>query len=120
MLRRMRLGISIGQSGSGVTWSITIEDGSIELYQDVANYPTDGIPYKGSVTGQEFSATYEQSPGRICQFRGGALDGRFAADGKSFEATERLYWGVETQEIVVDRRWTGSAIPGVGVAYRRE
>jgi hypothetical protein len=104
-------GTRLGESGR-VRWSITISDDSIELYEDLANYPTDGIPYKGGVSSQEFSAAYEQLPSGPCQFRGGVLDGRFTADGKSFEATERLNWGVGPQETVVQRRWTGSVIPG--------
>ena len=101
-------GISVGQRGGGVLWSITIAGDVIEIYEDVANYPTDGIPYRGSLTGQAFSATYDEparpappAPEGFCRFRGGATDGRFSADGKSFEATERLYWD---RDIVVERR----------------
>ena len=92
-------------------WRVTINDHSILLDEDMSNWPTDHISFSGSLSGEEFTASYFQGDDYarwVCQFREAHLSGRFSPDFSSFEALETLVWGVPGNETVVQRRWLGS------------
>jgi hypothetical protein len=88
-----------------VLWRVTVAGMAISLEEDMANWPTDHIPFSGSLNGQQFSATYTQHEIGICQFRGGTLTGTFSEDFSEFNADETLVWGQGTAETRVLRRW---------------
>ena len=100
-------GISAGETRTGVLWRITQTDESVTLDEDMPNWPTDDIPYSGSVSGRSFVATYAQLPTGVCAFREGTLSGTFSDDGLTFEASETLQWGASDHVVTVQRRWTG-------------
>ena len=104
-------GTTAGEQRSGVLWRVAITDGSILLDQDMSNWPTDHIPFSGSLSGEQFTARYSQGADYarwVCQFREAHLSGRFSPDFSSFEALETLVWGVPGNETVVERRWVAS------------
>jgi hypothetical protein len=100
-------GLAPGESRAGVLWRVTIDGTAVTLEEDMGNWPTDHVPFGGTLKGQEFTATYEQQPEGVCMFRGGMLTGRFAADLSTFDADEVLVWGVTGGETRVQRRWHG-------------
>lgn len=104
-------GISVGDTRQNVEWRITITGDSIALAVDMRNWPTDHTPYSGSLSGRQFTASYDQGADYakyICQFKVGTLSGRFSADFSSFEAVETLVWGVPGAERTAQRQWAGS------------
>jgi hypothetical protein len=103
-------GTSVGESRRGVQWRVTIEGNSILLDEDMGNWPTDDVPYTGTLNGRQFTATYESPADYLryaCQFEGGTLTGTFNADFSAFEAVEMLMWGAPAKETTVQRLWTG-------------
>ena len=104
-------GTSAGEVRTGVDWRITITGGSILLDEDMRNWPTDHIPFSGTLSGRQFTATYTSGDNYlqfVCQFKGGTLTGTFSDDSSSFEALETLVWGPLGGETTVQRRWIGS------------
>jgi len=85
---------------------------SVMLDEDIPNWPTDDIPYSGSMSGTSFVATYTLTPAGVCAFGGGTLSGSFSDDGLTFEALETLGWGPSERQVTVQRRWTGRRTQG--------
>src|SRR5262249_38896253 len=100
-------GITTGDTRTGVWWRVTQNGGSITLDEDMPNWPTDDVPFSGSLSGTQFVAADVESGGGVCQFRGGQLVGPFSADGQTFDASETLTWGSPTVSVKVQRHWTG-------------
>jgi uncharacterized protein YceK len=100
-------GTATGDIRSGVGWTIIRTGNSVTLDEDIANWPTDDIPYTGSLDGTRFTATYVQNQDGICHFRGDELSGSFSADDLHFDAVETLVWGPPGHEVKVQRRWSG-------------
>ena len=74
----------------------------------MVNWPTDHIPYTGSLIGQQFTARYYQGDDYlrwVCQFKEGELTGSFSSDFSTFDAQETLVWGTGATETRVLRRW---------------
>ena len=89
-------GVTVGETRADVQWVLTSKGDSILMEEDMANWPTDHIPYSGTLTGRHFTARYSQGDDYlrwICQFKGGELAGSFSSDFSSFEAVETLTWG---------------------------
>lgn len=105
-------GLTAGATRTGVLWNITRTNDSVMLDEDIPNWPTDDIPYSGSVSGTRFVATYTQTPEGVCAFRGGTLSGSFSDDGLTFEALETLAWGPSEHQVTVQRHWTGRRAQG--------
>jgi hypothetical protein len=101
-------GTAPGETRSGVYWKISATADLVTLDEDMRNWPTDDVPYSGSLSGKQFAATYTQDGSGVCAFRGGDLSGRFTEDGLHFEAIEHLQWGSPGYEVRVERRWTGT------------
>jgi hypothetical protein len=96
-----------------VLWRVAITGSAVVMDEDVPNWPNDHIPYRGSLDGQRFTATYSQGADYrdyVCQFKGAELEGRFSADFSSFEATETLVWGAPGAETIIKRQWRGSTL----------
>jgi hypothetical protein len=94
-------------------WRITIDGGAVLLDEDVGNWPTDDVPYHGTLEGRRFTARVDGSPDYLsyaCQWRGGNLSGEFTADFSAFDADETMFWGPPERETVVHRHWVGSRI----------
>ena len=92
-------------------WRVAVHEQSILLDEDMSNWPTDHIPFSGTLNGHEFSARYYQGDDYarwVCQFREATLEGRFSPDFSTFEAMETLVWGVPGRETVVRRKWLAS------------
>ncbi|SRR6266508_5544889 len=100
-------GTAAGETRSGVLWRITQTGESVTLDEDMPNWPTDDIPYSGSLSGAHFTATDVEPGNGVCQFRGGDLSGSFSEDGLYFEASEILLWGSSEHPVRVQRHWTG-------------
>jgi hypothetical protein len=97
-----------GDARANVLWRIAVTAGSIGMDEDIDNWPTDHIPFSGTLSGTRFEATYDNGPDYlqwVCQFKGATLSGRFSSDFSSFEAEEALTWGAPGIETVVRRRW---------------
>ena len=106
-------GTAAGDSRSGVAWRVKIDGTAISLDEDMANWPTDDVPFAGTLAAQRFTGTYQQGADYlryVCQFREATLEGTFNADFTTFEATERLAWGPPGGDSVVTRHWFGSRI----------
>jgi hypothetical protein len=102
-----------GDTRSGVAWRVEISGESIVLDEDMRNWPTDDVPYRGTLNGAAFTAMYDQGPDYlrwVCQFKGGTLTGTFSLDQTTFEAMETLIWGAPGSETTVRRRWSGSRL----------
>jgi hypothetical protein len=103
-------GTAVGETRAGVRWRITRTGAAIQLYEDMRNFPTDGIPFSGALDGHGFTASYFQGADYleyVCRFKGATLTGSFAEGFTSFDADETLTWGPPGNETVVQRRWTG-------------
>ena len=102
-------GTTAGDTRSDVLWRIGINGDSLMLDEDMRNWPTDDIPFFGTLNGTRFSAAYTEQPSGVCMFRGGTLSGSFSDDGRTFDATETLEWGAASGQpaATVQRRWTG-------------
>jgi hypothetical protein len=101
----------VGQTRTGILWRTTITGELIVLEEDLANYPTDHIPFSGGLADRRFTASYQAGPDYLrylFQFKGGTLTGTFSEDLSSFEAFETLVWGPPDDEMAVHLRWTGS------------
>jgi hypothetical protein len=97
-----------GETRSGVLWSIVINGTSVTMNEDMVNWPTDHIPYTGSLSGQQFTASHNQGDDYlrwVCQFKNGELTGSFSPDFSTFDAQETLVWGTGATETRVLRRW---------------
>jgi hypothetical protein len=106
-------GTSVGQTRAGVEWNINISGNSISLDEDMPNWPTDDIPYSGTLSGTQFNATYSSGSDYlrwVCQFREATLTGTFNADFSTFEAMETLAWGTPETGTTVQRRWSGHLV----------
>jgi hypothetical protein len=97
-------GTAAGETRTGVLWRITQAGESVTLDEDMPNWPTDDVPYSGSLSGTHFTARDVEAGTGVCQFRGGELTGTFSEDGQRFEASETLLWGSAGR---VERHWTG-------------
>ena len=103
-------GTSTGETRNGVEWRITIDGNAILLEEDMHNWPTDHIPFSGTLRERRFTATYSSGDDYlrwVCQFKGATLSGTFSQDLLSFEALEELTWGPPGDETKVQRRWIG-------------
>jgi hypothetical protein len=99
-----------GETRADVRWRITVTAGSIAMEEDMNNWPTDHIPFSGTLVGTRFEATYDNGADYlkwVCQFKGATLSGHFSPDFSSFEAEETLTWGAPGADTVVRRRWLG-------------
>jgi hypothetical protein len=106
-------GTTPGETRTGVDWRVTIGNGEVALDEDMRNFPTDDVPYVGTLNGRNFTATYSSGADYLryaCEFKGGTLGGTFSEDFSSFEAHEVLMWGPPGGETTVERRWTGSRL----------
>jgi len=98
-------GTTVGESRAGVLWRVSITDTAVALDEDMGNFPTDHIPYKGTRSGQTFAATYAQRIDGACLWAGGDIAGTFLPDFTSFEAQETVRWGRPGAETTVQRQW---------------
>lgn len=101
-------GTVAGESRSGVLWLVTRSGSSITLEEDVTNWPTDHLPFSGTLNGLDFFATYRSNDdyaNYVCAFREASLSGTFSEDFDTFEAHEILKWGRPEDETTVERRW---------------
>ena len=101
-------GTTLGETRSGVEWNVQMTGSSITLDQDLPNWPTDDLPYSGSVRGTHFEATYYQGDDYlrwVCQFRAATITGDFDAGFSTFQAVETLGWGTPDNGTSVERRW---------------
>jgi hypothetical protein len=92
-------------------WRITVDGDAVTLDEDLSNWPTDDVPYRGTLDGGHFTATVQSSPDYLnyaCQWRGGTLTGEFNSDFTTFEADEIVVWGPPGRETTVRRHWVGS------------
>ena len=106
-------GTTLGETRSGVEWNIQMTGNSITLDQDLPNWPTDDLPYSGSVRGTHFEGTYYQGDDYlkwVCQFRGATITGDFDADFSTFQAVETLGWGTPETGTSVERRWVARRV----------
>jgi hypothetical protein len=93
-----------------VLWRVTVDGNAVTLDEDMGNWPTDDVPYKGTLNGVHFTASYRTGDDYlryVCQFRGGTLTGTFNADLSTFDAVEIVVWGPPEDETTVERHWTG-------------
>jgi hypothetical protein len=106
-------GTTIGETRSGVEWNIQMTSGWITLDQDLPNWPSDDLPYSGSVRGTHFEATFYQGDDYLrgaCQFRAATITGDFSADFSTFQAVEMLGWGTPEAGTAVERRWVARRV----------
>jgi hypothetical protein len=103
-------GTSVDETRQGVLWNINLSGASASLDEDMPNYPTDDVPYTGTVSGFQVSATNVEPGGGVCDFRGGTLTGAVSADGKRIDAMETLTWGAPDNQTIVQRQWILSPI----------
>lgn len=104
-------GTTPGATQQNILWQLAWTDGSVSLDEDVRNWPTDDVPYSGTLTGHHFTASYSSSDDYlkyVCQFKGGELSGDFNADFTGFDALETLIWGPPGSESIVKRQWVAS------------
>jgi hypothetical protein len=106
-------GTSPGETRAGVEFNIKIEGSAISMDEDMPNWPTDDIPYKGTLSGNELTVAFDNGPDWLkwtCQWRGATLSGRFSDDRSTFDATEKVFWGTVEAGTTVTRRWSGRAV----------
>ena len=101
-------GTAPGETRSGVYWKITVTGDLVRLDEDLRNWPTDDVPFSGTLHGKQFAATYVQDGSGVCACRGGDLSGGFTEDGLHFEAIEHLLWGSPGYEVRIVRHWIGT------------
>jgi hypothetical protein len=101
-------GTAPGETRNGVYWKVTVTGAFVTLDEDMQNWPTDDVPFSGSLSGKQFAATSVQDGSGVCAFRGGDLSGSFSEDGLHFDAIEHLVWGSPGYEVRVERRWIGT------------
>jgi hypothetical protein len=80
----------------------------IILDEDIPKWPTDDLPYSGSVRGTHFEGSYYQGDDYLrgtCQFRAATIIGDFSADFSTFQAVETLGWGTPETGTTVERHW---------------
>jgi hypothetical protein len=94
-----------GDTHAGVLWGVSLSGSTVSLDQDLKNWPTDHIPYSGTVSGLQFTASYSQPISGVCQFAGATLSGTFTTDLSAFDAMETLTWGEGASRTTVQRRW---------------
>jgi hypothetical protein len=94
-----------GETREGVLWRVAISGTTVTLEEDMSNWPTDHIPFAGTLNGQQFTAEYTQRPAGPCLFAGGTLIGTFADDFSTFTAIEVLHWGEGPTRTTVQRQW---------------
>ena len=105
-------GTSLGDTRSGVAWRVIVIGSTISLDEDMRNWPTDDIPFSGALDSAQFNASYKSASdyaNYICQFREGALTGRFTSDS-TFDAVETLIWGTPATQTTVVRHWKGTRL----------
>jgi hypothetical protein len=99
-------GRKIGETRSGVLWQIVISGTTVTLDEDMANWPTDDLPYSGTLNGRQFAAQFTQTtPAGVCQFASATLTGTFSDDFSTFTADETVRWGTGTAQTIVQRQW---------------
>jgi hypothetical protein len=106
------MGTAAGDSRRGVAWRVTIDGTAISLHEDMANWPTDDVPF-ASAGGTAIHRYLSAGPrlSAVClPVPRGQSRGTFNADFTTFEATERLAWGPPGGDSVVTRHWFGSRI----------
>jgi hypothetical protein len=57
-----------GETRQGVWWRITRNGASITLDEDMRNWPTDDVPFSGTLSGPQFTATEIESGGGVCAY----------------------------------------------------
>jgi len=95
----------VGETRTAVLWRVVISGNTVTLDEDMANWPTDDIPYAGTLNGLQFAAQYTQAPVGVCQFAGATLTGTFSDDFSTFTADETVRWGDGTAQTIVQRQW---------------
>ena len=106
-------GTTVGESRRGVEWAIAVDGSSIAMDEDMPNWPTDDIPFKGVLHGTEFNLEYFNAPDYlqyVCRWRGATLTGRFSDDRSTFDAVEHVFWGTSDAGTTVTRRWSGYVV----------
>jgi hypothetical protein len=106
-------GTTLGETRNGVEWNVQMTGSSITLDQDLPNWPTDDLPYSGTVRGTHFEGMYYQGDDYlkwVCQFRGATIAGEFDADFSTFQAVETLGWGTPETGTSVERRWVARRV----------
>ena len=99
-------GRTVGETRSGVLWQVVISGTTVTLDEDMANWPTDDLPYSGTLNGRQFSAQYSQpTPAGVCQFSSATLIGTFSDDFSTFTADETVRWGAGAAQTIVQRQW---------------
>ena len=98
-------GRTLSETRSGVLWRIVVAGNTVTLDEDMVNWPTDHIPYAGTLNGVQFAALYKQTPSGVCQFTGGTLNGTFSDDFSTLTADETLTWGEGATQTIVQRHW---------------
>jgi hypothetical protein len=99
-------GRTVGETRSGVLWRVVITGNTVTLDEDMANWPTDDLPYSGTLNGLQFTAQYTQTtPAGVCQFESATLIGTFSDDFSTFTADETVRWGAGFAQTIVQRRW---------------
>lgn len=89
-----------------VLWRLIVDGNAVTLDEDMGNWPTDDVLYKGTVDGVRFTASYNTGGDYlqwVCQFKGGTLTGTFTADFSAFDAVEIVVWGPPGDETIVER-----------------
>ena len=100
-------GRTAGETRSGVLWRVAINGTTVTLDEDMSNFPTDHIPYSGTLNGLQFTAQYTQAATGTCRFTGGTLVGTFSDDFSTFTASETVQWGEGATQTTVQRQWQG-------------
>jgi hypothetical protein len=98
-------GRTAGETRSGVLWRVVFNGTAVSLDEDMSNWPTDHIPFSGTLSGLQFTAQYTQEPAGPCLFAGGTLSGTFSDDLSTFTANEILHWGEGATQTTVQRQW---------------
>ena len=98
-------GRTVGETRSGVLWRVVITGSTVTLDEDMANFPTNHIPYSGTLNGQQFAAIYTPTLAGVCRFAGGTLTGTFSDDFSTFTADETVRWGEGATQTIVQRQW---------------
>ena len=106
-------GTQNGDTRANVEWSVSMSDSRVLLDEDMRNWPTDDVPFNGTLSGRQFNTSYHQGPDYakyVCAFREATLAGTFSEEFTTFDAIETLYWGTPENQTVVQRHWIGSRL----------